>query len=57
MLGLQGRYNVALPDWMMVLRLAEQWHVPPWEIDDSDPPAIWVIRQMSVDAIRHKIDG
>jgi hypothetical protein len=42
---------------MMVLQLAEQWHVAPWQIDDSDPPAVWVVRQMRVDAIKRELNG
>jgi hypothetical protein len=51
------RYNVPPPDWMWVLDYAEQRRCLPWEIDDSEPPMLWIIRQMRVDAIKRELNG
>lgn len=51
-MGLQPHFSGALPDWYFVLTLARDWNCPPWEIDDSDPPGIWALRQLAVNRVR-----
>lgn len=38
---MQGVGGVAVPTWAVVLRLAEQWHVPPWVIEDGCSEEWW----------------
>lgn len=38
---MQGVGGVNPPPWAAVLHLAEQWHVPPWVVDEGCSEEWW----------------
>lgn len=41
------------PDWLTDMKLAEKWHIPPWQIE-AEAPLVWVARENAVARIRNK---
>lgn len=44
----------SLPDWVVYLKLAERWGIPPWEVEEA--PYLWIVRQIENDSIENSFN-
>jgi hypothetical protein len=51
------RYKNVAPDWMWILKMAEDRRCMPWEIDDSEPRITWIIRMMRTAAVENELNN
>ena len=42
-----------MPDWYIVLDLAREWGVPPWELESA--PIEWLVRGLTLSRIRSSV--
>jgi hypothetical protein len=42
---------------VLILQAAKEWGVKPWELDNSEPPLVWLIRWKRFNEIRATVNG